>query len=76
MRAARVRSAPGARNQTGVGVVQGSVGKANETHLTPAVAHALDQCHNSVNGVTENLDGNRLQQQKMLALAMRLVQLG
>ena len=31
-----------ARDQKGVGVVQGSVGKPNETHLTPAVAHALD----------------------------------
>jgi hypothetical protein len=26
-----------------VGVVQGSVGEPDETHLTPAVAHTLDQ---------------------------------
>jgi len=32
-----------ARDQTGVGVVQGSVGEPDETHLTPAVAHTLDQ---------------------------------
>jgi len=31
-----------ASDQKGVGVVKGSVGKPDQTHLTPAVAHALD----------------------------------